>query len=125
MGVSHKAESLTIECHARSDGYNRFDIYEKRPDETNIELNVLKTRIDVKELCNNVNKNSEKNGCKACLSNDAGRYLCEYIFYQSLSIDSTKTLFVHVPDLNKYSSIQTAKGLYDILCYLMKNSKCS
>lgn len=125
MGVSHKAESLTIECHAHSNGYKRFDICEKCPNEANIEYNILKTRINVKELCNNVNKNSEESGCKACLSDDAGRYLCEYIFYQSLSIDPTKTLFIHVPDFNKYTSIQTAKGLYNILCYLIKYSKCS
>lgn len=125
VGVSHKAESLTIECHARSNGYDRFDVDKKCPNETSIECNVLKTGIDVKELCDNVNKNCEKHECGACLSYDAGRYLCEYIFYQSLAVESTKTLFVHVPDFDKYSSTQTAKGLYDILCYLIRNLKYS
>lgn len=95
------------------------------PDETNIKCNVLETDIDVKELCDYVNKNYEKHKCEVCLSNDAGRYLCEYIFYQSLAIESSKALFVHVPDFDKYSSIQTAKGLYDILCYLIRNLKYS
>lgn len=125
MGVSCKAESLTIECHACSNGYDRFDIDKKYPDETNIECNILKTGIDVKELCDNINKNCEKHKCEACFSHDAGRYLCEYTYYQSLAIEPTKTLFVHVPDFNKYSSVQTAKGLYDILCYLIRNLKCS
>lgn len=123
MGVSHKAECLTIECQAHNNGYQRFDIHVKYPDETGMEFKVLGTGIDTNELCHNVNKNSMKSGCKACVSCDAGRYLCEYIFYQSLSIDSTKSLFVHVPNFHKYTSEQTAKGLYDILCYLLKNSK--
>lgn len=119
------AKFLTIECHACSNGYNRFDIDKKCPDETNMECNILKTGIDVKELCHNVNKNYTKHKCTARSSHDAGRYLCEYIYYQSLAIEPTKTLFVHVPDFDQYSSIQTAKGLYDILCYLIRNLKCS
>ncbi|XP_071651107.1 pyroglutamyl-peptidase 1 [Temnothorax longispinosus] len=125
VGVSHKADSLTIECHACSNGYKRFDIDNKYPDETNVECSVLETGIDVEKLCDSVNENSERSGCKACVSYDAGRYLCEYIFYQSLSVEPTKTLFVHVPDFDKYSSIQTANGLYDILCYLLRNLKSS
>lgn len=125
MGVSCQAESLTIECHACSNGYNRFDIDSKCPDEASIECNILETGVNIKELCDTVNKNYEKHKCEACFSHNAGRYLCEYIYYQSLVIEPTKTLFVHVPDFDKYSSIQTAKGLYDILCYLIRNLKYS
>ncbi|KAL0123723.1 hypothetical protein PUN28_005907 [Cardiocondyla obscurior] len=121
VGVSNLAESLTIEHYAYSNGYTRFDICNKCPDETNIECQILETAINVEELCDSVNKNYEKSKCKACPSNSAGRYLCEYIYYQSLSIDPTKALFVHVPDFDKYSSTQVANGLYDILCYLLKN----
>lgn len=123
VGVSHNADSLTIERYARTNGYDRFDICNKCPDETNIVCKILETGINIEELCDSVNKNFEKSGCKACLSPNAGRYLCEYIFYQSLSIDPTKTLFVHVPDFDKYSSVQTANGLYDILYYLLRNLK--
>lgn len=125
MGVSHQADSLTIEHHAYNNGYNRLDIFNKCPVQTNAECSILETGIDIKELCNSVNKNFERSGCKACLSHNAGRYLCEYIFYQSLSIEPTKTLFVHVPDFDKYSSIQIANGLYDILSHLLRNLKFS
>ncbi|EZA62455.1 hypothetical protein DMN91_004474 [Ooceraea biroi] len=125
VGVSHIATSLTIECHAHSSGYDRFDVDDKCPDENDIECNVLETSIDVKELCDIVNKNSEKSGCDACISHNAGRYLCEYIYYQSLTIEPTRVLFVHVPDFDKYSSAQTAKGLYDVLSCLVRNLKCS
>lgn len=123
MGVSNIAECLTIESHACSNGYTKADIFNKCPDETNVECSILETGINVEELCDYVNNNSERSECKASLSHNAGRYLCEYIFYKSLSIASTKTLFVHVPDFNKYSSAQTANGLYDILCYLIRKLK--
>lgn len=123
MGVSHKAECLTIECRAYNNGYQRCDIHAKYPDNMDTECKILETGIDTNELCDSLNKNCAKSSCQACVSCDAGRYLCEYIFYQSLSIDPTKTLFVHVPDLEKYTSAQTAKGLYEILCHLLRNSK--
>lgn len=123
--MSHKAECLTIEYHAHSSGYKRIDICNECPNKVDSPCKVLKTKIDIEKLCDKVNKNSEKNGCNACISQDAGRYLCEYTFYQSLSIEPMRTLFVHVPDFNKYPSVQTAKGLYDILRYLIRNVKCN
>ncbi|XP_076245163.1 pyroglutamyl-peptidase 1 [Calliopsis andreniformis] len=120
VGVSHKAHCLTIESCAHNYGYIRPDIYDKCPDECKITPEVLNTGIDVNRICENINKNSENIKCNACISCDAGRYLCEYIYYKSLKINPMKTLFVHVPDFDKYSSDQTAKGLYNILCYLIK-----
>lgn len=43
------------------------------------------------------------------------RYLCEYIYYTSLSVDNTRTLFIHVPDISIYPSEITAKALEKIL----------
>ncbi|XP_034172373.1 pyroglutamyl-peptidase 1 [Osmia lignaria lignaria] len=120
VGVSSKAKSLTIECCAHSNGYLRQDTSDKCPDESNIKPKILETKINVNKICSAINENSE---CNACISHDAGRYLCEYIFYKSLQIDPMKTLFIHVPDFDQYSSIQTAKGLHDILCYLIKDMK--
>lgn len=102
-----------------------MDVDDKCPDETCTECCVLTTQINVKELCHNINKNFEEHKCKACLSDNAGRYLCEYIYYKSLSINQAKTLFVHVPDLCKSSSMHTAKGLYNILSCLIKTLKHS
>ncbi|KAI4495598.1 hypothetical protein M0802_008610 [Mischocyttarus mexicanus] len=123
VGVSHKASCLTIEHIAHNVGYIRPDIDGKRPHESCVGCHVLETKIDVNRLCDSINENSKENGCTACISHDAGRYLCEYIFYQSLNIKTHKTLFVHVPDLNVYSSMQTAKGLYDIIYFLVETLK--
>jgi len=115
------AECLTIERQACSNGYNTLDVFEKCPDETNVDYEMLKTRIDIEELCASLNRKENR----ACSSDDAGKYLCEYIFYKSLSIDPTKTLFVHVPDFDRWTIRKTAKGLYKILHHLIRNLRSS
>lgn len=121
VGVSKIARCLTIEGCARSNGYIRPDIHNKCPDENDVPEKILKSGINVNKVCDIVNTRSQETKCKACVSYDAGRYLCEYIFYKSLEIEPMKTLFVHVPDLDTYSSVQTAKGLHDVLCYLIES----
>lgn len=121
VGVSKQVTCLTIEQVAHSTGYKQLDIYNKCPNEECIPLKVLKTEIDVNSLCNSINENSSNSKCTACSSHDAGRFLCEYVFYQSLNIGTQTTLFVHVPDLSIYSSVQTSKGLYDIIYFLVKS----
>ncbi|XP_020278178.1 pyroglutamyl-peptidase 1 [Pseudomyrmex gracilis] len=123
VGVSSKAECLTIERCAHSTGYKRMDVDGKCPDETYTECCVLATQINVEELCH-INKDLAHEYI-ACFSDDAGRYLCEYIYYKSLSINQAKTLFVHVPDLCKSSSMHTANDLYKMLSYLIKTLKHS
>lgn len=43
------------------------------------------------------------------------RYVCEYTYYTSLSVDSSRTLFVHVPELVDYSAAETARALEHLL----------
>ncbi|XP_017889153.1 pyroglutamyl-peptidase 1 [Ceratina calcarata] len=123
VGVSSNAKCLTIECLAHSTGYVRSDIYGKCPKESTVEPEIFETKIDVKKICNMINDNSEQITCNACISRNAGKYLCEYIFFKSLQISPKRTLFVHVPDFHHYSSLQTAKGLYYILCFLINDVK--
>lgn len=120
LGVRAKAKCLTIESKACSKGYCRPDVNDQKCIEEDVPLKELKTAIDVDSVCYHVNTNSTKNGCEACVSEYAGLYLCEYTYYHSLKIGPERTLFVHVPDLDVYSSSQSAKGVYDIICYLIK-----
>ena len=119
VGVSCLATCLTIECQANSKGYKGPDIFDEIPEENNITQDTCKTKCDVKKVCEIINKKSSETECKACISTDAGRYLCEYIYYQSLQIRDPLVLFVHVPDLSVYTSEKTAKGLLDIVIYLI------
>lgn len=121
VGVARNGECLTIESQAHSTGYQRKDICGRQPDEVNITPCVLQPEMDIKKICEAVNANSKNTGCKADISHDAGRYLCEYTFYQSLCIKPSCVLFVHVPDFHKYNSVQTAHGLLDILCAAIKD----
>ncbi|XP_008182323.1 pyroglutamyl-peptidase 1-like isoform X2 [Acyrthosiphon pisum] len=41
-----------------------------------------------------------------CTSRDAGRYLCEYIYFKSLSINKNQTIFIHVPQLDQDNTAQ-------------------
>lgn len=70
------------------------------------------TCIDVDQVCDKVNAlyDQGKLKLKTVKSHDAGLYLCEYIYYKSLC-HSNRTVFVHVPDMEKYK-------LEDISCNL-------
>ncbi|OXU23998.1 hypothetical protein TSAR_006264 [Trichomalopsis sarcophagae] len=119
VGVSYVANCLTIECQANSKGYNRPDVFDKCPKEENIDHITLKTKCNVQDLCEIVSKKLEDKNCKVCISYDAGRYLCEYIYYQSLSIEEPQVLFIHVPETKIYPIEKTAQGLFEILVQLI------
>ena len=53
------------------------------------------TKIDVLSLQNKLNEH----GVPANVSIDAGRYVCNNVYWSSLQTDSTPTLFVHIPIL--------------------------
>jgi len=45
------------------------------------------------------------------------RYLCEYIYYQSLFIDSKRTIFIHIPDLDKNYTIENLAETIQLIIY--------
>lgn len=66
----------------------------------------------------------EKLGHPCNLSNDAGRFLCNYIYYHSLKLSAsvnekgkgtTTSLFVHVPPFTTVGQEQQEKFLADLL----------
>lgn len=118
VGVSGAAKCLTIENKAHGYGYSRKDVQECCPCEGSDCEVALATEIDVKKICEEVNK---KKFCEACVSDDAGRYLCEYTYFQSLRVQCKKTIFVHVPDFDVYPTSVTAQGLDSIVCHLLEN----
>ncbi|XP_063990655.1 pyroglutamyl-peptidase 1 [Diachasmimorpha longicaudata] len=118
VGVSYVAKCLTIESNASSSGYTRNDIVEKCPSDCGMACTRLNVGLDVNAICKNV---KDKFNCIADVSEDAGRYLCEYILYQSLAIKHDRTLFIHVPDFNCYSSEETERGILGIICCVMES----
>ena len=63
-------------------------------------------------------------GYDVMVSNDAGRFVCNYVYYQSLyhaSLHGTKSLFVHVPlfnKINKNTQFQFTISLFEALASL-------
>lgn len=54
------------------------------------------------------------------------RYLCEYIFYKSLSINPKRTLFVHVPPINQpYTVNELAEAISIIVKCALKQLDCT
>ena len=50
------------------------------------------------------------------VSSDAGRYLCDFIYYTSLNMKRAPVLFIHVPELNApYTVEQLSRTLKHII----------
>ncbi|XP_039759647.1 pyroglutamyl-peptidase 1 [Pararge aegeria] len=117
VGVSSVANCITLETQAHRKGYQRLDYFNKCP--ANFACSAegairIHTKLDAERICKDYNDNPLME-TSAITSKDAGRYLCEYIYYTSLSVNNKRTLFVHVPDMNIYSTDQTARALERIL----------
>ncbi|XP_068620454.1 pyroglutamyl-peptidase 1 [Battus philenor] len=117
VGVSSEANCMTLETQAHRKGYQRMDYFDKCPADhicTAEGAIRLQTKLNVEKICKEFNGNPLEE-TSAVSSKDAGRYLCEYIYYTSLSVDNTRTLFIHVPDIPRYPSDVTARALERIL----------
>ena len=79
----------------------------------------IPSKFNVEGLCEKICKRHSDVVCK--MSTDAGRYLCDYIYYTSLYLDKAPTVFVHVPSLNSpYTVEQLAKALKTIVETLLE-----
>uniref|UniRef100_A0A2A4JU51 Pyroglutamyl-peptidase I n=1 Tax=Heliothis virescens TaxID=7102 RepID=A0A2A4JU51_HELVI len=78
------------------------------------------TILDLDSICKGFNQHFCGTHLEAVPSNDAGRYLCEYIYYKSLCLGPA--LFVHVPS-TKYSYTEIAEGLETIIKLCVEHLK--
>jgi len=128
VGVSALADKIQIESRAHRTGYEKIDIEKKCPAggtascAANSETDCIETGLCTKTICDRLN---EFPTLQAATSDDPGRYLCEFIYYTSLSINSQSTLFVHVPPLDKpFSKKQLTYALEEIIkCGLVLTAK--
>lgn len=73
----------------------------------------LETEINVDKIAKTLNEEHKPMFEASC---DVGKYLCGYIYLKSLDIDPRRSLFVHVPCMNKpFSSQETADAILKIV----------
>nr|CAB3264819.1 pyroglutamyl-peptidase 1-like [Phallusia mammillata] len=123
VGLSGIATCFTLEQVAHSSGYQRKDVEGKLPCNNQCQAvgpTVMKSTLDMKRIVESL----KHHGVTAVTSKDAGRYLCEYIYYTSLSMKTSPSAFVHVPPLDKpYNSKELAQGLKNIILVMLKQMK--
>jgi pyroglutamyl-peptidase len=129
VGVSSLAKKVTLELQAHNDGYDKPDVKSCFPQENcclPCGSSVEKTCLDLDKICNNVNLTSEELslGVEACLSEDAGRYLCDFSYYKSLHKMKGKSLFIHVPPIDQpYTTLQLSKTIKIVLQNIIQQIK--
>ncbi|XP_066263027.1 pyroglutamyl-peptidase 1 [Euwallacea similis] len=119
VGVSSLSTEIQLETCANRTGYIKQDVSEACPQsgqaccgKRNSE-DCIKTGLSTEVICNRLNQNPL---LKASLSCNSGRYLCEFIYYVSLNVNSKRTLFVHVPPLDQpFSKSQLTFALEEII----------
>lgn len=122
---------IKIERIAHKNGYISADIHGKLPAGECIPGDcddLLVTTVNTKPICDAMNEC----GWKVKLSNDAGRYLCEYALGTSLSIiKNKKAVFIHLPPVGfPYSQVQMDEALARLIALMItmhedENLECS
>lgn len=121
VGVSSKANCIAIEECAHNHSYNLLDTENCLPEgnlckEMGVEC--IQSKMNLEKICIHMNNNSS---IKATLSNDAGRYLCEFIYYTSLFENDCSSAFIHIPPEDRpYSILELAEGLKFIIKNMLK-----
>ena len=114
VGVSHLATAVTLETLAHNKIYDKPDIENKCPHRqccvTEDCPDELFTMLDLEKIVKDLK------GDQVTISTDPGRYLCDFVYYKSLHCSKGRSLFIHVPVLNKpFSEHELAQILSDVL----------
>ncbi|XP_060073603.1 pyroglutamyl-peptidase 1-like [Ylistrum balloti] len=122
VGVSGIASKLTLEQQAHNDGYDKKDVKGTCPERNccvNGANNCIVSGIDMQKVCDEINDSGIE--VKSTVSEDPGRYLCDFSYFLSLNIDRSRSAFIHVPPLDQpYSGKQLAQGLEAAITAMLK-----
>lgn len=127
VGVGSCTGQINLEVRGFNSSYCKEDINGCIPKDGCFALGCpdsIETNIDVRRVCNELNESY----CDAvsCVSNDAGRFLCDFTYYTSLNIDRNRTVFIHVPELDKpFSVSQLAELLKHSIKLLLINVRAN
>lgn len=83
----------------------------------------LETTLNVDKIVTVLNEKHRPMFEASC---DVGKYLCGYIYLKSLDIDPSRSLFIHVPCINKpYSTPETAEAIQKIIEHCVMDLEAS
>ncbi len=119
-GVSRSDTQISVERQSFNTDYRSVDVEHCCPADECCRKSgpdTLCTSLNVDRLCERANKCCSLNGfiTNAQPSTDPGRYLCAYIYYTSLSIDASRSLFVHVPSKDRFPVNEMSVALKEII----------
>ncbi|UJR15378.1 hypothetical protein I4U23_002326 [Adineta vaga] len=118
IGVAVGTKEIQIERYACNNNYCYPDNNGTIPDSGRcIKTNApktLKTLLPIDDICERVQR---RTNVPVIVSDDAGRFLCEYIYYQSLFIDPKRTVFVHIPDSNEDLTVENLSEAIQLIIY--------
>lgn len=116
---------VKLERFGKNQYYTTGDVYSRNPPGlvcVHGGPDSITTCFDVERVC--VSASQKQRDVTFETSNDAGRYLCDFIYYTSLYQNKGPVLFVHVPELDKpYSKHQLAWALKSIIETLLDEMK--
>lgn len=79
----------------------------------------LQTRLNVNKIVTVLNETHRPMFEASC---DVGQYLCGYIYLKSLDVDPQRSLFIHVPPINKpYTIREMADAILKVVEHCVKD----
>ena len=113
VGVSPHTVVKLEKC-GKNSGYFLPDIFNCVPSTRSVCVpggpEVIPSRINVDVVCERLTQ--KQSDVTIEVSADAGRYLCDFIYYTSLHLNRAPVVFVHVPEIGKpYSAAQLGHTL--------------
>lgn len=126
IGLSSHTKNIELEQFANCLGYNRVDNDGKCPNGERCQSVMHipsgdKFKSDIDMLCVTSSNLLKSKKIHATVSNDAGQFLCDYIYCTGMSLQRQKgnrmhNAFIHVPPLDKpFNAIQLAEQIQIIL----------
>ena len=100
-------DAITLESSGKNREYQHLDVNGQTPPHNTCVVGgptCIKTRFNLDAIC--IKYCEAGTGVDLAVSEDAGRYLCDFIYYTSLYQGRAPVLFVHVPPLDAPYSLE-------------------
>jgi len=117
LGV-YTEKFVSVECQCNETEYSLKDVEEKIPGDGKWPF--IRSAFPLKEIVQILSEQSLPVPVR--LSKDAGQYLCQYSFHNSLHNGKGKSVFIHVPKLEDSPAKNTAAVVIAIIKELLNSS---